>query len=102
MEPAEIEEERRLLYVAMTRAKTLLSIIHPLRFYVRQQHRLGDRHVFTPRTRFIPDAILDRFERVVPARPDDGVPPAAPGRPRVDVAARLRAAWATSSGGTPS
>ncbi len=100
--PAEIEEERRLLYVAMTRAKTSLSIVHPLRFFIRQQHRLGDRHVFTPRTRFIPDAILDRFERVAPARPDDGAPSASPGRPRVDVAARLRAAWATSSGGTPS
>jgi len=94
--PAEIEEERRLLYVAMTRAKNFLAIIHPLRFFIRQQHRLGDRHVFTPRTRFIPDAILDRFERVVPAEhAADGAPPPAPGAPRIDVAARLRATWAT-------
>ena len=100
--PAEIEEERRLLYVAMTRAKTLLSIIHPLRFYVRQQHRLGDRHVFTPRTRFIPDAILDRFERVAPARPEQDGPSGSPARARIDVAARLRAAWATSSSGSRS
>ncbi len=95
--PAEIEEERRLLYVAMTRAKTTLALIHPLRFFIRQQHRLGDRHVFTPRTRFIPDSVLDRFDRQTPAQPE------APGRPagtpagRVDVAARLRATWATSS-----
>ena len=71
--PAEIEEERRLLYVAMTRAKNALSLVHPLRFFIRQQSRFGDRHVFTPRTRFIPDAILDKFERVVPrdsARPE--------------------------------
>ena len=56
---------------------------------------MGDRHVFTPRTRFIPDAILDRFERIVPAEPAgrDGLSPA-PGGPRVDVAARLRATWA--------
>jgi DNA helicase-2/ATP-dependent DNA helicase PcrA len=67
--PAEIEEERRLLYVAMTRAKNSLSLIHPLRFFIRQQSRLGERHVFTPRTRFIPDSILDRFERVVPLAP---------------------------------
>ena len=68
--PAEIEEERRLLYVAMTRAKNVLAVVHPLRFFIRQQHRLGDRHVFTPRTRFIPDAILDRFDarRAVRAR----------------------------------
>ena len=94
--PAEIEEERRLLYVAMTRAKNFLAVVHPLRFFIRQQHRLGDRHVFTPRTRFIPDAILERFERVAPAeRAGDGARPPAPGAPRIDVAARLRATWAT-------
>ena len=97
--PAEIEEERRLLYVAMTRAKNFLAVIHPLRFFIRQQHRLGDRHVFTPRTRFIPDAIVDRFARVVPQsngdRQDPDAPPSAPRAPRIDVAARLRATWAT-------
>jgi len=93
--PDEIEEERRLLYVAMTRAKTTLTLIHPLRFFIRQQNRMGDRHVFTPRTRFIPDAILDKFDRFVPAEPvgSDGLPPSARG-PRVDIAARLRATWA--------
>jgi DNA helicase-2/ATP-dependent DNA helicase PcrA len=98
--PAEIEEERRLMYVAMTRAKNHLAIVHPLRFFIRQQHRHGDRHVFTPRTRFIPDAILDRFERVVPAEPaGPGAPGPARGAPRIDVAARLRATWATPSAG---
>ena len=99
--PAEIEEERRLMYVAMTRAKNYLAVIHPLRFFIRQQHRLGDRHVFTPRTRFIPDAIADRFARVVPQwdgdRQDPDAP--APAAPRIDVAARLRATWATPSAG---
>jgi len=91
-QPEEIEEERRLLYVAMTRAKNHLALIHPLRFFIRQQHRLGDRHVFTPRTRFIPDALLDRFERV--AHPTPGADGAAhAGPPRLDIAARLRAAW---------
>ena len=83
----------------MTRAKNFLAVIHPLRFFIRQQHRLGDRHVFTPRTRFIPDAIVDRFARVVPQwngdRHDPDAPPPAPGAPRIDVAARLRATWAT-------
>jgi DNA helicase-2/ATP-dependent DNA helicase PcrA len=95
--PADIEEERRLLYVAMTRAKNALALIHPLRFFVRQQHRHGDRHVFSPRTRFIPDAILDRFTRAVPAESggaDESRGPA-PAGPRVDVAARLRATWAS-------
>ncbi len=95
-QPAEIEEERRLLYVAMTRAKNVLTLVHPLRFFIRQQSRHGDRHVFTPRTRFIPDAILDKFDRPSPAPRDasGGVAPAA-GRARVDIAARLRATWAT-------
>jgi len=89
----QIEEERRLLYVAMTRAKNELALIHPLRFFIRQQSRQGDRHVFVPRTRFIPDDILDRFQRVTP-RPDRGADsgPTHAG-PRIDVAARLRAMW---------
>ena len=89
----QIEEERRLLYVAMTRAKNELALVHPLRFFIRQQSRQGDRHVFVPRTRFIPDDILDRFQRVTP-RPErnaDNMP--AHAGARVDVAARLRAMW---------
>ena len=91
----EIEEERRLLYVAMTRAKTSLHLIRPLRFFVRQQHRHGDRHVIAPLTRFIPETILDRFERVTEhdptrARGDAG---ADAGGVSIDVAARLRALW---------
>jgi DNA helicase-2/ATP-dependent DNA helicase PcrA len=102
--PAEIEEERRLLYVAMTRGKNALALVHPLRFFVRQQSRLGDRHVFTPRTRFIPDTILDKFERV--AFSDHGAASGAStpskGRvPLVDVAARLRATWAAPTGEGP-
>jgi DNA helicase-2/ATP-dependent DNA helicase PcrA len=95
--PAAIEEERRLLYVAMTRAKNVLALVHPLRFFIRQQNRLGDRHVFTPRTRFIPDALLDRFERVTGSAGPSGneIVGAAPASaPRIDVAARLRAVWA--------
>jgi DNA helicase-2/ATP-dependent DNA helicase PcrA len=92
--PDQIDEERRLLYVAMTRAKNALALVHPLRFFIRQQARRGDRHVFTPRTRFIPDAILDRFERSAPAlgTPQNDVA-VTPGPPALDVAARLRAQW---------
>ena len=91
--PAQIEEERRLLYVAMTRARDQLHIIHPLRFYVRQQRRYGDSHVYAPRTRFVPDAILDRFTRVSHGAiaPVDPAPDGTAAG--VDVAARLRAMW---------
>src|SRR6201999_2755031 len=58
----EIEEERRLLYVAMTRAKDELTLVIPQRFYTYQQSRTGDRHLYAMRTRFIPPGILKRFE----------------------------------------
>src|SRR5262245_15286820 len=50
---AEIEEERRLLYVAMTRAKDHLHLLLPQRFFAHQQRGNGDRHMYTSRTRFI-------------------------------------------------
>ena len=61
---AEIEEERRLLYVAMTRAKDHLHLVVPQRFFTHQQSATGDRHVYAARTRFIPSALLKLFERV--------------------------------------
>ncbi len=57
----EIEEERRLLYVAMTRARDQLAIMIPQRFYVHQQRGGGDRHLYAARTRFIPDRLLPLF-----------------------------------------
>ncbi|MBO9535277.1 ATP-dependent helicase [Herbaspirillum sp.] len=59
---AEIAEERRLLYVAMTRAKEYLHLIVPQRFYVVQQTQQGDRHVNAIRSRFITPRMLPHFE----------------------------------------
>jgi DNA helicase II / ATP-dependent DNA helicase PcrA len=91
---AEIEEERRLLYVAMTRAKDDLHLIVPQRFFVHGQHAQGDRHLYASRTRFIPEKLLGLFERaawpVVPA----GVAARAAGQgPKVDIGARMRGMW---------
>jgi DNA helicase II / ATP-dependent DNA helicase PcrA len=58
----EIEEERRLLYVAMTRAKNELDLIVPQRFFTHQQAKLGDRHVYASRSRFVPDSIVHLFD----------------------------------------
>ena len=60
---AEIEEERRLLYVAMTRAKDDLHLVVPQRFFTHGQNAQGDRHVYASRTRFIPDQLLGLFEK---------------------------------------
>ncbi|TSH88888.1 ATP-dependent helicase [Verticiella sediminum] len=91
----EIEEERRLLYVAMTRAKTRLQLVVPQRFYVRQQGAGGDRHVYGARTRFIEDAMLPLFERLPKAPPLPPLPEPRLGakQPAVDLAARIRATW---------
>jgi DNA helicase-2/ATP-dependent DNA helicase PcrA len=92
---AEIEEERRLLYVAMTRAKDRLHLITPQRFYTHGQPRRGDRHVYAARSRFIPDAILDRFEPVTwPPLAAEAQGPEAAATPRVDLKARMRGMWA--------
>ncbi len=93
-ETEEIEEERRLLYVAMTRAKHQLDLVVPQRFYVHQQSRGGDRHLYASRTRFVPDALLALFEqRTWPVHAQE--PDRAAGRsdPPIDIAARLRARW---------
>lgn len=58
----DIEEERRLLYVAMTRAREHLQLVVPNRFFIKQQAALGDRHVYAARTRFITLAMLKHFE----------------------------------------
>ncbi len=89
----QIEEERRLLYVAMTRARDELHLVHPLRFYTRNQSRRGDAHLYSPRSRFVPDELLDRFERRTHGvdADSDGTPDGS--APRVDVASRLRGMW---------
>jgi ATP-dependent DNA helicase UvrD/PcrA len=90
-----IDEERRLMYVAMTRARDELHLIEPLRYYVTQQPRSGDRHVYGARSRFLDAAVLDTLDRATwPELPESAGAPA-PVLPaaRVDVAARLKALW---------
>ncbi len=92
---AEIDEERRLFYVAMTRAKDTLTLLQPQRFHVHGQHRHGHRTVSAARTRFLPDAILDRFERSAwpPPAPAAASRVPATDRPRMDLAALMRGMW---------
>ncbi len=90
-----IDEERRLMYVAMTRARDELHLIEPLRYYVTQQPRSGDRHVYGARSRFLDAAVLDTLDRATwPELPESaGSPTLALQAARVDVAARLKALW---------
>ncbi len=92
--PELIDEERRLLYVAMTRARQELHLLAPVRFYVTQQATTGDRYVHGARSRFLTDAVLERFERSAwpPGPGDEGESPAESGA-RIDIAAQLRNMW---------
>jgi DNA helicase-2/ATP-dependent DNA helicase PcrA len=92
-EEADIEEERRLLYVAMTRAKDSLHLVTPQRFYTHGQASRGDRHVYASRTRFIPASILQTFQQT--SWSDRRDPRAGAARPevRVDLGARMRGLW---------
>jgi len=93
--PAEIEEERRLLYVAMTRAKDHLHLLVPQRFYVHQQAAGGDRHVYGSRTRFIPSKLAALFDARAWPPADTGSEARAGCAPSVaiDIAARMRERW---------
>ena len=90
---AEIEEERRLLYVAMTRAKDHLHLIVPQRFYVHSQRAGGDRHMYAARTRFIPSEVLRLFHMATWPRAEAAAPAARPTHEPVDIGARLRRMW---------
>jgi DNA helicase-2/ATP-dependent DNA helicase PcrA len=89
----EIEEERRLLYVAMTRAKDQLHLMVPQRFYVHGQRGNGDRHVYAQRTRFIPASITRHFESCTWPIAAPETRSTAAGRAKTDVGAKLRRMW---------
>jgi DNA helicase-2/ATP-dependent DNA helicase PcrA len=90
--PELVEEERRLLYVAMTRAKSELHLLAPLKYYVTSQSRTGDRHVYGAKSRFMTQAVLACMEPVAFGEARGGEEAAAAGA-AVDVAARLRGMW---------
>jgi DNA helicase II / ATP-dependent DNA helicase PcrA len=90
----EIEEERRLLYVAMTRAKDQLHLMVPQRFFTHGQRSAGDRHVYAQRTRFIPNPMLAHFDTCSwPSPKSDGGSGDRSTRDPVDVRAKMRRMW---------
>jgi len=89
----EIEEERRLLYVAMTRAKDQLHLMVPQRFFTHGQRSLGDRHVYAQRTRFIPNTMTKHFQRRLWPRADSVAGATVKPRSSIDVKAKMRGLW---------
>ncbi len=91
----EIEEERRLLYVALTRARDRLTVLVPQKFHVTSQPRHGDRHVHASRSRFLGASVARHFDEVAwpPAAPGVDGRPGGAGAPRVDLARTIRDTW---------
>jgi len=81
--PEEIEEERRLFYVALTRAKSWLYVCFPLRYY-RYAGSFSDAHAYAQLTRFLADGPCQFFQRSAATSTADAVDAG----PAVDIEAR--------------
>jgi DNA helicase-2/ATP-dependent DNA helicase PcrA len=89
-----IEEERRLLYVAMTRAKQSLHLVAPLKYHVTQQRRDGDKHVYGARSRFMTDRLMRTMQPRFHGRTEPSAARlVAQSSKQIDVAGRLREMW---------
>ena len=75
----ELEEERRLLYVACTRARTILEVSWPLRYHHNRQHPT-DAHSWSQRSRFLTTELrrLMREETTTGAEATEPTPDRAP------------------------
>lgn len=82
----EIEEELRLTYVALTRARNHLFVTWPLRYHYRRRE-LSDGHGFAPLCRFFTEEVQATMERMT-----SGPLPEEPGRTS-DARQRIRSMW---------
>ncbi|MGH1372118.1 MAG: ATP-dependent helicase [Cellvibrionaceae bacterium] len=63
-DPKALEEERRLFYVALTRAQQNLHLVQPLKYWVPEQQRFGGKHVYGAKSRFLTPTVLSTLEAV--------------------------------------
>ncbi|HWC38209.1 MAG TPA: 3'-5' exonuclease, partial [Acidimicrobiales bacterium] len=68
-----LAEERRLFYVAVTRARNVLEINVPLRYHHRR-HRLDDVHDYAPVSRFLSPAVQSLMDAESAVPPTGALP----------------------------
>ncbi|MDB4875438.1 MAG: Helicase superfamily 1 UvrD-related protein [Gemmatimonadetes bacterium] len=88
----QLEEERRLMYVATTRARNHLAVTYPLNVYAT---RRGQDYSIDQLSRFLDRGVRDKMQRVVPQEPAapppaGGAPLPASTEPAIDLRALLR------------
>lgn len=91
--PEEIDEERRLFYVACTRARNHLYVTHPLRYY-KAGNPMTDAHGYSQRTRFLSEDVLPHFieEQAFPP-PEGAADEPLPGTTTVNIRDSVRRLW---------
>jgi DNA helicase-2/ATP-dependent DNA helicase PcrA len=90
-----IEEERRLLYVAMTRARNELTCVVPLRFQITSQPKTSDGHVYGGRSRFLTEKVIKCFDEQTfqGSNVDVKIDASPADSGTIDVASRLKQMW---------
>jgi DNA helicase-2/ATP-dependent DNA helicase PcrA len=92
-----IEEERRLFYVALTRAQNDIVLMAPLKFHLTNQSRQGDAHVYGGRSRFMTEKVLQKLDPTTfhgsSSAAGDNLRHDAAESSTLDVSARLKEMW---------
>ncbi len=92
--PKGIEEERRLLNVAITRAKQSLHLIQPLKYWVPEQPKYGSKHVYGAKSRFLTTAVCQQLETCFyPKISQNAAEPSAKYSVLGDIQSKIRQMW---------
>jgi ATP-dependent DNA helicase UvrD/PcrA len=86
-DPDELEEERRLMYVALTRARDELAVVYPMQVY---GSRRGADYSIDQLSRFLDRGVRATMQRIVVEEPGDVPPPETPTTPAIDLRAIMR------------